>query len=66
MTKTIKLIAAAALFLGATEFFDFAASAAAAKTPDPAEISVAARALKIVSGIHGNWQQMPATLPHRA
>jgi hypothetical protein len=55
MTKTIKLLAATS-FLGATRLFNFAV---AATKPDP---SVAAKALIIVSGIHGQWQQMPGNI----
>ena len=39
-----------------------AAFGTAAAKPDPVAASVAERALKVVSGIHGLWQQMPGNI----
>lgn len=62
MTRLNKLLMPAALFLGATAPFGSSAMGAAVIKPLPSDPSVAERALQIVAGIHGLWQQMPGNI----
>lgn len=58
----IRPIAAATVFLAAAALYEVAALGAPSTNPAPADRATAAKALEIVAGIHGLWQQMPGNI----
>ena len=60
--SSVGYIAAATFALVSATLYNSPAFGAAAKGRGPADPTAAAKALQIVSGIHGSWQQMPGNI----
>ena len=61
MSSVVRCLAIALLLLCMRTSSVIAFGASGADTP-PTDKAVAAKALKIVSDIHGSWQQMPGNI----